>query len=222
MPLSRRWTRLFLLLPLTACYGSLGGQMLTLSRDGAAPSAGTSAGPCPCMAAGRHTCAKPWAGFLVSRGSCRCEFAGSRLGAMPLPLAGAGQALHSEVRSWNLGWWSRTGFTGSYSSQKLGLQTDVNVRRGPEEQGAAVCISNLWTKLLSVQIRFLFLEWFIFPEIADKYYYRLTLCIPGVERLVPDFPDLSILSLFPKLLQIAVSELFQFRGNRANWETAVN
>lgn len=95
----------------------------------------------------------------------------------------------------------------------------VNVRSDPEEQGAAVCISNLRTKLLLVQIWFLFLKWLIFPEIADNYYYyRLTLCIntPSVESLFPDFPDLSFLSLFPKLLQIAVSELFQFRGNRAN------
>lgn len=110
---------------------------------------------------------------------------------------------------------------GSNSSQKLGPQTCVNVRGGPEEQGAALCIFNLCTTLLLVQIPFLFLKCLIFPERADNYYYRLTLCIntPGMERLFSDFPDLSILSLFPKLLQIAISELFQFRGSRANWET---
>ena len=75
---------------------------------------------------------------------------------------------------------------GSYSSQKLGLQTCVNVRSGPEEQGAAVCISNLCTKLLLVHIWFLILKWFIFPEVADNYYYRLTLGIntPGVGKVV--------------------------------------
>lgn len=55
-----------------------------------------------------------------------------------LPLAGAGQALQSEAHRWDWGWWGHTEFMGSNSSQKLGPQTCVHVRGGPEEQGAAL------------------------------------------------------------------------------------
>lgn len=104
----------------------------------------------------------------------------------------------------------------SYSSQKQGLQIFVNSRGGPEVLGAAPHASNLCSVITGTYS--VLISYFSFPEIADNCRQTLWINNPGVERLFPDFPYLAILSLFPELLQITISELFQFRGNRTNWE----
>lgn len=105
----------------------------------------------------------------------------------------------------------------SYYSQKQGLQIFVNARGGPEVLGAALHASNLCSIITATYS--VLISYFSLPEVDNKRRLILWINNPLVERLFPDFPDLAILSLFPELLQITISELFQFRANRTNWET---